>query len=63
MYVHNCIIIFNITEIFLLGVIVSQFIIDTEELSKGSTPSSSLELDWTGSNKDTLSTSILLKGH
>lgn len=42
---YNCIIIFNITEIFLLGVFVSQLIIDTEELSDDSSPSSSLELD------------------
>jgi len=42
---YNCIIIFNITEIFLLGVIVSKLIIDTDELSNDSTPSSSLELD------------------
>jgi len=42
---YNCIIIFNITEIFLSGVIVSQLVIDTEEFSNDSTPSSSLELD------------------
>jgi len=42
---YNCIIIFNITEIFVLGMIVSQLIIDTEELSNDSTPFSSLELD------------------
>lgn len=45
MYIQYCIIIFIITEIFLFDVIVSQFIIDTEELSNGSTPSSSVELD------------------
>lgn len=68
MYLCTSTVFFNITEISLLGVTVSPSIIDTEELSKDSIPSSSfilsLELDKTGSpNEDTPFTSILFKGH
>lgn len=71
-YVHlgTTIIICNITEIFLLGVTVSQSITDTEELSNDSITSSFssfllwLEHNVTGSYKEnTPFTSVLLQEH